>query len=90
MDRGTRWATVHGVTKSQTRLSIHTHTHTVTPVEEQLPWRLLLAPLSIHLVMGHKGGRPKSGYYLKRAHGTRHQMCVGSGEKSGLKHEARS
>ena len=68
----------------------HTHTHTVTPVEEQLPWRLLLAPLSIHLVMGHKGGRPKSGYYLKRAHGTRHQMCVGSGEKSGLKHEARS
>ena len=24
MDRGTRWATVHGVTKSQTRLSMHT------------------------------------------------------------------
>jgi len=68
----------------------HTHTHTVTPVEEQLPRRLLLVPLSIHLVMGHKGCRPKSGYYLKRAHGTRHQKCVGSGEKSGLKHEARS
>ena len=30
MDRGTWWATVHGVTKSQTRLkrlSMHTHTH---------------------------------------------------------------
>ena len=26
MDRGTWWATVHGVTKSQTQLSAHTHT----------------------------------------------------------------
>ena len=33
MDRGTWWATVHGVTQSQTRLkrlSMHTHTHTWT------------------------------------------------------------
>ena len=33
MDRGTWWATVHGVTKSLTRLkqlSEHTHTHTHT------------------------------------------------------------
>ena len=29
MDRGTRWATVHGVAKSQTRLKrLSTHTHT--------------------------------------------------------------
>ena len=27
MDRGTWWATVHGITKSQTLLSTHTHTH---------------------------------------------------------------
>ena len=27
MDRGTWWATVHGVTKSRTQLSILTHTH---------------------------------------------------------------
>ena len=26
MDRGAWWATVHGVTKNQTRLSTHTHT----------------------------------------------------------------
>ena len=26
MDRGARWATVHGVAKSQTQLSTHTHT----------------------------------------------------------------
>ena len=31
MDRGTWWATVHGVAKSQTQLSdFHTHTHTHT------------------------------------------------------------
>ena len=33
MDRGASWATVHGVTKSQTQLSdsyLHTHTHTHT------------------------------------------------------------
>ena len=28
MDRGAWWATVHGVSKSQTQLSMHTHTHT--------------------------------------------------------------
>ena len=27
MDRGAWWATVHGVTQTQTRLSTHTHTH---------------------------------------------------------------
>ena len=27
MDRGAWWATVHGVTQSQTRLSAHAHTH---------------------------------------------------------------
>ena len=33
MDRGVRWATVHGVANSQTRLkrfSVHVHTHTHT------------------------------------------------------------
>ena len=30
MDRGARWATVHGVSKSQIGLSTHTHTHTHT------------------------------------------------------------
>ena len=30
MDRGTWWATVCGVTKSQTQLSTHAHTHTHT------------------------------------------------------------
>ena len=28
MDRGAWWATVHGVAKGQTQLSVHTHTHT--------------------------------------------------------------
>ena len=31
-DRRAWWATVHGVAKSQTRLSTHTHTHTHMPV----------------------------------------------------------
>ena len=30
MDRRAWWATVHGVTKSWTRLSVHTHTHAYT------------------------------------------------------------
>ena len=30
MDRRAWWATVHGVTKSWTQLSVHTHTHTHT------------------------------------------------------------
>ena len=30
MDRGTWWATIHRVTKSLTRLSVHTHTHVHT------------------------------------------------------------
>ena len=30
MDRGAWWATVHGVTKSRTRLSTHRHTQSVT------------------------------------------------------------
>ena len=30
MDRGAWWAIVHGITKSQTRLSDLTHTHTHT------------------------------------------------------------
>ena len=29
MDRGAWWAKVHGVVKSQTQLSTHTHTHSV-------------------------------------------------------------
>ena len=31
MDRGDWWATVHGVTKSQTQLSEHAHTHGYKP-----------------------------------------------------------
>ena len=31
MDRGACQAAIHGVAKSQTRLSTHTHTHTHTP-----------------------------------------------------------
>ena len=27
MDRGALWATVHGVARSQTQLSVHTYTH---------------------------------------------------------------
>ena len=30
MDRGAWWATVQGVTKSQTQQTVHTHTHTHT------------------------------------------------------------
>ena len=33
MDRGGWWATVLGATKSQTRLSAHTHTHTPFSIE---------------------------------------------------------
>ena len=38
MDRGTWWATVHGVTKSQTSLndSTHTHTHTHTRISLEI------------------------------------------------------
>ena len=30
IDRGAWWAIVHGVSKNQTLLSTHTHTHTLT------------------------------------------------------------
>ena len=43
MDRGVWWATVHGVTKSQTglkRLSTHTHTHTHTHSDQDSGWFL--------------------------------------------------
>ena len=30
MDRGAWWATVYWGAKSQTRLSVHVHTHTIT------------------------------------------------------------
>ena len=36
MDRGAWQAIIHGITKSQTRLSVHTHTHT------HHKWNLLL------------------------------------------------
>ena len=35
MDRGAWWATVHGVTKSQTPLSDWTHTHTAHPLQKE-------------------------------------------------------
>ena len=41
MDRGALWATVHRVTKSQTRQSVHTHTHSAPGGELccfTLPW----------------------------------------------------
>ena len=34
MDREAWWATVRGVTKSRTQLSMHTHTHTHTSCKE--------------------------------------------------------
>ena len=37
MDRGDWWATVHGVAKSQTRLSAHAHTHTHTRHYPSIP-----------------------------------------------------
>ena len=37
MDRGAWWATVHGVTKSQTCLSIHTHNKSFTHLWNILP-----------------------------------------------------
>ena len=36
MDRGAWWATAHGVTKSQARLSTHTHTDTYTQNTHQI------------------------------------------------------
>ena len=36
MDRGAWWPTVHGVTKSQTRLNTYTHTHTHTHTTQKL------------------------------------------------------
>ena len=37
IDRGAWWATVHGVTKSRTRLSTHIDTHTYIPDAETQP-----------------------------------------------------
>ena len=36
MDRGDWWATVHGVTRSGTKLSMHAHTHTHTHLHKTL------------------------------------------------------
>ena len=43
MDRGAWWATVHGVTKSQTRLNkSHTHTHTHCKLSHSVECHFLL------------------------------------------------
>ena len=41
MGRGAWWATVYGVTKSQTQLSAHTHTHTHSVNSRFFPRKLL-------------------------------------------------
>ena len=40
MDGGAWWATVHGITKSQTRLSVHMHTIRMTPHSSTLAWKI--------------------------------------------------
>ena len=49
MDRGTRWATVHGVTKSQTQLRdlacIHMQQNQVLPIN--ISFRLKISPLNL-------------------------------------------
>ena len=50
MNRGALWATVHGVTKSQTQQSTHTHTHThIQPLEVSSVVSLYLG----HSVLAH-------------------------------------
>ena len=65
MDRGAWWATVHGVTKSQTQLS-NSHLFTFTPLEntEQYKdyrnllefWRVLITPGTHGCILGHGSG----------------------------------
>ena len=51
MDRGAQWARVHGVTKSQTRLSNGHFDFLYASVKPSLPcWLDLLDPLLIHVL----------------------------------------
>ena len=45
MDRGLWWATFHGVTKSLTQLSMHTHTHTDTAYKSKVYFVLFFYPV---------------------------------------------
>ena len=40
MDRGAWWPIIHGVTKSRTQLSAHTHTHTLGPLRKHFSFFL--------------------------------------------------
>ena len=44
MDRGAWWATVHGVAKSQTRLSLSTHKKLVSYLSQELGDRGVIRP----------------------------------------------
>ena len=60
MDRGVWQAIVHGVTKSQTWLSIHTHTHTFIS---------FLTVLGLHCCVGFSLVVASRGYSLAAVHG---------------------
>ena len=57
MDRGALWATVHRVTKSQTRQSVHTHTHSAPGGELCTHTHTHIQPLEassvVSLYLGH-------------------------------------
>ena len=59
MDRGAWWATVHGVTKSQTRLT-HTHTHTHTQVR--------VDPVHSHFQLKVLDPRARPGEAVRKVH----------------------
>ena len=62
MDRGVWQAIVHGVTKSQTWLSIHTHTHTHKFIS-------FLTVLGLHCCVGFSLVVASRGYSLAAVHG---------------------
>ena len=75
MDRGAQWATVHGVAKSQTRLSDFTYSGKelacqrrrhkrlrFDPQVRQIPWRTAWQPTSVLLPGESHGQRSLTGY----------------------------
>ena len=52
MDRGAWWATVHGVTKSQTQLSNETTTNPTNILVQRSCYNLMLFVLSVKQVVG--------------------------------------
>ena len=89
MDRGACWATVHGVTKSQTRLSDFTHSALLTMLKPLTVWIttnwkiLQVMGISDHLTCLLRNLYAGQEATVRTGHGTTDWFQVGKGVRQG-------